>query len=1780
MVLKSIEILHEISLTDTVLIARGRLSPTSSIQIIKTVNSTSPLEEDSLGIIQEAVQKILHEAKILARLEGQGAPAILSESTPQPLIQMEDWGGQSLDRIDRTTIDTLPQQLDIAIGMAQSLSKVHDKRVFHRNLCPEHFIASPDLKEVRIISFSNAVILGQNKFASNGSPLSHLEQLYMAPEISGRMDRTPDLRADLYSLGASLFELFTGRPPFESLDSFTLIHSHIALKPPTIREKRPTYPPILSDIVDRLLAKTPEERYQSAAAVFFDLTKLKNLLLTNKESISFRLGGRDLKDQVLTSHKLFGREALESALSAAWERVKNTQCEVLWIVGPSGIGKSSIVLDFIKRLDVTKTYIGTGKFQQFHDEFTSNSLYRSLGKIIDQILMEGSESLSLWKQIFFDAVSPHGQLLIEILPAIRHILGAQPAPSTLPEADAAERFRFVLQAFTEALGKRENPLVIFLDDLQWIDQESTKLLETIIQGFQDQKVLFIGSYRGDHHGPESEKFETTHPLIPFHSFLNAQKIPQSTHILGPLSLQDLQHLLCQTFPPRHDRDLNRLNTIADISYRRTLGNPLFVKQQILAFVEADLFWSDLDELQWTNQLNLANATNLADNIVEYILQKIDKLNANTLTVLQYASLLGSEFSLSDLALATSQFYPPLLHALEEAVACDLVTYQNSEDQTQSLPTKPLVTCVFNHDRIHQAIYLSIPIAERPHLHLAIGQRMAATIGNGQDFPEPLKHPLLMAALGHFRRAETLLTEPAQKHQIARYCLLAMKKAKLSAASKTAMEYAEFGLRLLGAEGWSKDYQLTFDLADGLHDVASLCGRFDLMDQVFINLNDHAKTLPELAHAYETKIKLLIAQRFHRKAILLALGYSKKLGVTVNPNPTLITVVVQLLLARISGLGGRLNKIMTMPPCEDTKIKAVHRVLGSVFMAAYFDDSLLCALITVKIVRLSLKYGNDTFSPQSYCQYGVILSSYLNNSQDGLKLGEIALKLVSQESFQESKDQVEFFYHGMVRHWRTPLRQCLEPIKTAGQNMLENGKTLEGHLALALHSDCCFVLGEPLPKLLQEMETQLKLAQRHRNFIVERLYLLHIQFVLNLMGRGHQCDVYRGPAINSLEAFPLYRNENDKLSLCTLTILEGFNQIIFQNYHEAYKNLTALAPYTRPLAGLYVRISYFYILTLATLGVGAKASQRDRGRYLAEARGYIKIIRSAARECPQNYNFYYELCAAEWYRLKGNFKKTTYYFKMAIRSCAQEKVGFLEALSNEYFARFWDELGDKVAAKSYFDRARSLYNSWGATEKMRHLSYPEETALDTTLPTKSASPQQELILKKPTLLGIQLDALALIQASQSLSSQIQLGDLLKKLLHLALSHSGSTQGFLALAQGDELIVKMMGKSFPAEEIIETNLSIEDYPSVSMRIVQKVVRSKKTLVLGDAYLSGGFTSDPYIKSQSVRSLLCLPILNKGDLVALLWIENISLPDVFTPEVLTFINILVAQGAISIKNAEYLLSLTEKACLEDNVSAAQAVQNSLLPLNNPPPEVSISMYYKAAEQIGGDWASYEYDPLRGRIYLCIGDVTGHGIPSALLTAAAAGAVKSILWDLLNQTSDVSMEHSLESIAHSVNRTVRDIGQPVGRSMTMVFVALDLQTGAGAFLNAGHLPIVHLSAGRSSSLAAPGVLLGFEENPEFCALPFKMSLGDRLFLYTDGLTENRDLYGKGLRFLELRKILQKHPQPSDASEKICKRIQEIWADKVPEDDCSFMILRWNHPHSEISHVTELVKTLDWEAG
>lgn len=504
------------------LVMKSRLHPSVTPIIIKKRNSPLETITQSDPYASKASQKLHQEALILKRLQGQGAPHLVAEGTLQGTIQMEDRGGTTLDRLKHLKTYSLLNLLDLAIAMSLALTKIHKKGVFHRNLCPAHFLISSNLKEAWIISFTRALLIDSEKSAMDGLQLNDLQVHYVSPELSGRVDKTPDQRADLYALGATLFEIFTGQPPFQSHETLTLVHSHIARIPPTITEKNPDCPKVLSDIVNILLEKNPEDRYQTASGLLYDLKHLQSLLHKNHEPKTFKLRTKDLKNQILANHKLFGRETAGATLKSAWERVQRTKCEVMWIVGPSGIGKSSVVRDFIRLTDITKTYIGNGKFQQYQDESTTNIVFKSLGRIIHQILTEDEERLATWKHLLQEATGPHGKLMTDILPDLQLILGEQPPLNTIPEAEAGERFRVVLTALTNALGKSDNPIILFLDDFHWVDQESTTLLETIIHGFQDQKVLFIGSYRN----MEPEYDGADHPLIRFQSFLRVEKFPK------------------------------------------------------------------------------------------------------------------------------------------------------------------------------------------------------------------------------------------------------------------------------------------------------------------------------------------------------------------------------------------------------------------------------------------------------------------------------------------------------------------------------------------------------------------------------------------------------------------------------------------------------------------------------------------------------------------------------------------------------------------------------------------------------------------------------------------------------------------------------------------------------------------------------------------------------------------------------------------------------------------------------------------------------------------------------------------------------------------------------------------------------------------------------------------------------------------------------------------------------------------------------------------------------
>ena len=1736
-------------------VVRGQLVQMGTPVVVKRCTEANPGQ----GILS----RLENERTILRRLQGQGVPNLVEHPAFDSRLDLavEDIGGWDLPRVVVNYSLSMKERFEVAIKLAEALTQLHAKNILHLNLRPEHVIWNPNSGDLKLVGLGRAVFSsnGETRVVRVDTPTDLLG--YLSPEQTGRMNRPVDARSDLYGVGALYFFIFIGRAPFVDSDPVALVHSILAKLPPKLGDIDPEMPKGLDDILEKLLAKNPDDRYQNAQLLMQDLQRLVQHLDRGLLDTRFALTSHDFRSRLRRVRAQYGRESLRFAIESACQRVENGRSEILFVIGPSGIGKSTAIHEALSLLRQNRFYFGFSKLEQLRPDAADERLFKAINSILIQILAEKEDDLLAWREKFLAAVGSSGRVLTEIFPDLEAIIGAQPAMAYLPEAEAAQRFQRVLGAFFSVLSGGPKPVVIFVDDLQWADLSALRLVDNMMRSAFAGRILFVGAYR-------DKEVHVSHPLMTTLKAFEDLRIPVRTETVGPLTLGDVRALLKDLFAKEGVSAEGDYDRFADLCVRKTHGNPFFLKQMLSHFVSEGLVWFAATKSQWTFDEHRIESFQVAENVVDFMVAKLRVLDPLLLELLQHAAVLGREFE--DVTLAhvmglSTNVVQSMLHLAVEAELIVRPSHGRATDTT-SIYSKGQ-GFVFIHDRVQQALYDMTEEPERSRIHLRIGRKLL------QGLTDKSPDDYVSSVLTHFQQVTSKSLDLSERREIAQLAVRGVARAKSSGAFERVYGYCTFGLDLLEEEGWQRDHGLTFVLYEEMGIAAYLIGRSEELDQAVSVLTEYALTPQALARINEAKIKSLTDQRLYMEALIFGLSCARKLGVDIAPHTALVKVAIQVVRARLAWLGKDIGAIESLAPCEDPKIKALHRVLGATITAAYFIDTRIAVSINLKIVELSLRYGNDAFSPQAYAQYGIVLAGYSRRFRDGLSFGEMALRLASKPLFQESLYRTQFYFYGLVRHWMAPLEESIAPMQKASRMMIMEGNYQDGHLCGALALAYKFVVGVPLPQLAREIEPSLKLAEEHQQVPAVNVLKMHLQTCINFMGQAPGSGVeMRGPVLDSRETLGEFLRQKDYIGFCGVIILESIICLIQDEPLRANHFLFGATRYARSLTGLAAVAGYRFFSAMAALSAMDYVSGIERARLLRRAKSFVRHIRKEANAAPANRGHYYYLVMAELARVEDRPLDTVRYYLKAIDIAQQYSVIHIVAYAAERYAKYLLSLGDTVSARVYLLKARKAYEDWGAALKVHHLNQNYSSLLADDLMGQGKSSERNLQLSAATLDGA-VDTKTMVRASQSLSSKMILDDLIEDLMRVTMENAGATHGFMAIIQGEKLLIRVEAVAKERIHVVRMEETAAESFRVPQRVIQYVINTKRALVLDDAVDEGVFAGDPYIAYSRAKSLLCQPILHQGELIGILCLENHLIARAFTQDRVELLGILAAQAAISMKNTQYVSQVADKVRLESQVIAAQAVHLTLLPKNPAPPEVSIAMHYHSADQIGGDWVTYDFDPLAGRIFLCVGDVTGHGIPSALVTAAAAGAFKATVMsfasenfhnDALEKHSMESMDRALLRLATAVNKTVHQTGSQVKRDMTMAFVAVDLRTGNGAYINAAHLPILHLSQDSIATLTATSSMLGLDQDAKFFVKRFRMSLGDRLFIFTDGLTENRGPTGQKLKLIQVRNILMGCPDPSYAAETLLEQARFIWRAEKPKDDCSFLIMRWDRSLSD----------------
>lgn len=1290
------EIISENPYTAVCRAKKGTDSEPVILKILK--NNPSVLEKmsdiqdnyESLSSLKQikALRSYYHEYEILQLLNQSGTVAVLRlEKIDQAAVMVLEDGGIDLSRYLSTHGHLmLSEALTLAQEIVLSLEKIHNHHIIHKKINPKNILIDPASKKVKIIDFTISTTL--NKESLEVFTLNQLDGIlpYVSPEQTGRMNRGIDYRSDYYSLGVTLYQLLTGVLPFQAKDPLEIVHAHLVELPLAPQVLNTAIPKTISDIIMNLLKKTAEERYQSLYGLLYDLKRATLQYQQTGTVEDFPLGTQDFSGRFQIPEKLYGRTNEINFLLATFARVSQGPSEFMLIAGHAGIGKSSLVSEVQKPIVAKHGHFIAGKFDQLNRNIPYAPFMQALEGLIQQLLVENDDNLELWKKEIVTALGPNGAVVTAVLPSLVKIIGEQPQLPVLGPTETQNRFISVFQNFIQVLATREHPLVIFLDDLQWVDLPSLTLLKAFLSQPSIKYLLLIGAYRDN-------EVSSMHPLMISLDQFKKQGVIINTLQVAPLQIPHIQALLADTL---HQK-LEIVQPLAETCYAKTLGNPFFLNQFLRALHEERLIIFDTEREFWHWEIDKIKSRVGTENVIDLLVKNIQKLSTAAHSMLKYAACIGNRFELQILAALAEKTPKATNQILQEVMQENYIlpldeSYRFIDDTKNSNAYYQ-----FLHDRVQQASYSLLSDAEKKSIHLKIGQLLLQLYKNKPD-------EKLFDIVNQLNLGSELMTKQADKIELAQLNLNAGKKATLSAAFSAAFNYFEFGLSLLDQTAWKTHYALNLDLHTNAAEAAYLCGQFDISEQLGNQAMDHAKSVLDQVKIYETRIFTEVARNSPSTAIKISLEVLRKLGVKFPKNPNKMHIILAILRTKFSLLWTSNERLLALPVMQDPKKLAACRVLSAAIAPSYYAAPALYPLISLTLLNLSIRYGYNKGSPVAYASYGIILAGVLGELNRAYDFGQLALKLIERHHAVESEAKVLLIVSGLIAHWREPYRNSLATLLAAYMRGIETGDLEYAAYATVFYIECALESGVVLAQVAEDTKKFSDLCQ-HRYPHKPVLHSLKIygQALENLRGLAPGDPTcltgsYYNEVTSLQEAFQInhfygiFHFHNFKLML----------NYLFYHYDDAYQAALIIPSYIHSVtAAASVRVFVLYD-SLTRLMLYTKATSAQQRQFRKEVLKNQKKMKHWAKSAPMNCSAPYFLVEAELARVRGQQKNAIENYDKAIQIAKQTDYLQILALANELAAIFYVTEKNEQAAKQYMFAAYRAYSEWGANAKLRHL----------------------------------------------------------------------------------------------------------------------------------------------------------------------------------------------------------------------------------------------------------------------------------------------------------------------------------------------------------------------------------------------------------------------------------------------------------------------------------------------
>jgi PAS domain S-box-containing protein len=1433
-----------------------------------------PIPPDPGHPTLESIHRLTHEHELQRYLDTAWAlrPLEVIRDRGLTMLVVDYTGGEPLDRLVRQPME-IGQFLRVATALASAVSQLHGRGLIHKDIKPANVLVDSATGQVRLTGFGIASRLPRERQSAEPPEFVAGTLAYMAPEQTGRINRSIDSRSDLYALGVTFYEMLTASLPFTASDPMEWVHCHIARQPVVPRDRLESVPAVLSAITMKLLAKTAEERYQTAAGLDADLRRCLAQWESHGVIEDFVLGAEDTPDRLMIPEKLYGRDREVDTLLTAFDRiVGGGRPELVLVSGYSGIGKSAVVNELHKPLVPPRGLFASGKFDQYKRDIPYATLAQAFQSLVRPLLSKHDDDLRPWRDALREALEPNGLLIVDLVPELKHVIGEQPPVPELPPSEAQRRFQLVFRRFIGVFARPEHPLALFLDDLQWLDPATLDLLEDLLTQTDLQHLLLIGAYRDN-------EVHATHPLIRKLDSIRQSGAAVHDIVLTPLGREDVRQLLADSL---HCETV-RIDPLATLIHEKTTGNPFFAIQFISALADEGLLTFDYAERRWMWDLRQIHAKGFTDNVVELMVGKLMRLPPDTRQALQQFACMGNSATFEMLRMAYQAPVENLHDHLWEAVRAGLI-YRGDDSYR------------FLHDRMQEAAYSLIPQEQRAEAHLRIGLLLA------EHTPPTMREEAIFEIVNQLNRGAHLVSTLEERERIADLNLTAGRRAKASTAYDSALKYLRAGSALLTEETWARDYELVFAIEYLMAECELLTAQMGAAEDRLRQLSQRARSRHDFCIATRLRLTLYTALDRCDRAVDVFLDWLARDGTVWSNHPTRDDVMREY--ERIWTLLGEkpIEDLIDLPLIADRDVLDTLDVFTEIVTPSLLFDEHLSSLVVCRMVLLSLQHGNCDGSCFCYVWLGMFAGPRFNNYKDGFRFAQLGYELVEKRGLTRYQARTYMNIGCTVMPWATHVGNGRDLIRRAFDAAYRVGDLTFAAYSWSQIVTNYLAVGDPLAETQIECENGLAFARRVQFGLVVELISLPLGLIMTLRGLTPTfgCLDYLDYTERDTE-HRLTSNPNLVYAEFYYWIRKCEARVFAGDFAEAAQASLKADRLVWTSSAQFETAEHQFYGALAHAGAWDAASSDDKATHLAALKGHQRQLEVWAEHSPATFENRAAMAGAEIARIEGRVLDAQTLYEQAIRSARMQGFVHHEAVANEMAARFYAARGFDRIATTYLREARDGYLRWGAEAKVRQLDerHPQ-IKVDVTMPEGTAT------IHTPVE---RLELATVIKVSEAVSSEIVLEKLIDTIMRTALAHAGAGRGLLILPRGDDFRIEAEATTNRDQVNVVLRSATVTAADLPLSVLHYVLRTKEGVLWHDASGSHSFGADAYLRENRARSVLCLPLLKQTRLLGLLYLENSLTPHAFTPERMAVLKLLAAAAAISMENTRLYGDLQER-------------------------------------------------------------------------------------------------------------------------------------------------------------------------------------------------------------------------------------------------------------------------------